>query len=222
MLSPLATTNVAAPFAPAQGERELKFTLSEGRVDLVRRRLERTCRRDAEFPEAIVWTIYYDTPALVSLGEKITAITERKSACDVLGIRGRGTAPRSSKQSFGRYRRPSLRTLYPAEAGALGFTRCAPARVPGVMISRNTFKARGSRHGFAIAAIASSNRERLARRPRSNRALPSSPVMSVMTTPIACCARTRLEAKHFRSHCARSCSSDCTSGRFQNPGVIRT
>lgn len=73
MLSPLATPSVAARSAPAQGERELKFTLSEGRVDVARRWLERICRRDSKFPEAIVWTIYYDTPALVSLGEKINS-----------------------------------------------------------------------------------------------------------------------------------------------------
>ncbi len=34
---------------------------------------KRLCRRDPEFPAAIVWTIYYDTPALVSLGEKINS-----------------------------------------------------------------------------------------------------------------------------------------------------
>ena len=50
MLSPLATPDVAARSAPAHGERELKFTLSEGRVDLARRWLERVCRRDPTFP----------------------------------------------------------------------------------------------------------------------------------------------------------------------------
>lgn len=40
---------------------------------MVRRRLEHLCRRDPEFPTAIVWTIYYDTPALDSLGEKINS-----------------------------------------------------------------------------------------------------------------------------------------------------
>jgi VTC domain len=73
MLSPLATPDVAAQSAPAHGERELKFTLSEGRVDLARRWLERICIRDRTFPQAIVWTIYYDTPALSSLGEKINS-----------------------------------------------------------------------------------------------------------------------------------------------------
>jgi hypothetical protein len=73
MLSPLATTDVAVRPAPSRGERELKFTLPEGRVDLARRWLDRVCRRDAEFPEAIVWTIYYDTPGLISLNEKINS-----------------------------------------------------------------------------------------------------------------------------------------------------
>jgi len=43
------------------------------RAQLARRRLETLCRRDPEFPSAIVWTIYYDTPALVSLGEKLNS-----------------------------------------------------------------------------------------------------------------------------------------------------
>lgn len=55
------------------GERELKFTLPAGRVHLARRRLESLCRRDSEFPAALVWTIYYDTRALGSLGEKINS-----------------------------------------------------------------------------------------------------------------------------------------------------
>jgi hypothetical protein len=68
----LATRDVAAP-TPSAGERELKFTLPAARVHLARRRLERLCRRDPKFPAAIVWTIYYDTPALISLGEKINS-----------------------------------------------------------------------------------------------------------------------------------------------------
>ena len=54
-------------------ERELKFTIPGGRVDLARRWLDALCRRDAEFPAAYVWTIYYDTPGLTSLGEKINS-----------------------------------------------------------------------------------------------------------------------------------------------------
>lgn len=73
MLSSEATRDVAPQKAPRAGERELKFTLPAGRVHIVRRRLESLCRRDPEFPAAIVWTIYYDTRALVSLGEKLNS-----------------------------------------------------------------------------------------------------------------------------------------------------
>ena len=74
MFSPEATRDVAAARpAPNAGERELKFTLPAGRAHLARRRLESVCRRDPEFPAAVVWTIYYDTPAFASLGEKINS-----------------------------------------------------------------------------------------------------------------------------------------------------
>jgi hypothetical protein len=61
------------PEAGTLGERELKFTLPAGRADLARRRLEQMCRRDPRFPVAQVWTIYYDTADLTSLGEKINS-----------------------------------------------------------------------------------------------------------------------------------------------------
>ncbi|HKY22625.1 MAG TPA: VTC domain-containing protein [Vicinamibacterales bacterium] len=73
MLSPEATQNAPAPHVSGEDERELKFALPIGRVHLARRWLERVCRRDPEFPAAIVWTIYYDTPALVSLAGKINS-----------------------------------------------------------------------------------------------------------------------------------------------------
>lgn len=63
----------AVDHAAEQGERELKFTLPAGRAALARRWLEQFCRRDPEFPAAVVWTIYYDTPGLISLGEKINS-----------------------------------------------------------------------------------------------------------------------------------------------------
>ena len=55
------------------GERELKYGLPSARADIARRLLDRYCRRDPAFPEAVVWTIYYDTPGLRSLGEKINS-----------------------------------------------------------------------------------------------------------------------------------------------------
>jgi hypothetical protein len=73
MLSADATRGVAALPRPVADERELKFTLPAARAHLVRRRLESVCLRDREFPAAIVWTIYYDTPSLASLGEKINS-----------------------------------------------------------------------------------------------------------------------------------------------------
>jgi hypothetical protein len=74
MIAALLHTQDAAP-QPVQGagERELKFTMPAARAHLARRRLDTLCRRDSEFPAAIVWTIYYDTPALASLGEKINS-----------------------------------------------------------------------------------------------------------------------------------------------------
>jgi hypothetical protein len=64
---------VAARPTAAGAEREIKFTLSAGRAHVARDWLDRLCRRDPKYPAAIVWTIYYDTPALVSLGEKINS-----------------------------------------------------------------------------------------------------------------------------------------------------
>ena len=68
-----ATRDGAPLPAPGADERELNFTMPAGRVHLARQRLQSLCRRDPEFPSAIVWTIYYDTPALVSLGEKLNS-----------------------------------------------------------------------------------------------------------------------------------------------------
>ena len=73
MLSPEAARDAAATLPRPDGERELKFVLPDGRVDLARRWLDRICSRDPEFPAAVVWTIYYDTPRLASLGEKINS-----------------------------------------------------------------------------------------------------------------------------------------------------
>jgi len=73
MSSTELTHDLAARAGFDEGERELKFTLPGGCVHLARQWIERACRRDAEHPSAVVWTIYYDTPALDSLGEKINS-----------------------------------------------------------------------------------------------------------------------------------------------------
>ncbi|MGH9176707.1 MAG: VTC domain-containing protein, partial [Vicinamibacterales bacterium] len=65
--------DVSARPAVFEGERELKFTIPGGRVDLARRWLDALCRRDPVHPAAYVWTIYYDTPGFTALGEKINS-----------------------------------------------------------------------------------------------------------------------------------------------------
>jgi hypothetical protein len=66
-------TNTDAALPTPVGDRELKFTLPDGRVGLARRMLEAACWLDQDYPAAYVWTIYYDTPYLTSLREKINS-----------------------------------------------------------------------------------------------------------------------------------------------------
>jgi hypothetical protein len=66
-----AAVDGPARLGSSGGDRELKFALPRSRVDSCRRWLETVCRRDPQFPAAIVWTIYYDTPGLESLREKV-------------------------------------------------------------------------------------------------------------------------------------------------------
>ena len=64
------------PFAPRAVEdleRELKFVLPMARAELVRRWLDTICRPDPEYPDADVWTVYYDTPDWQSLEEKLAS-----------------------------------------------------------------------------------------------------------------------------------------------------
>lgn len=63
---PLPSPN---PHGPAL-ERELKFTVPEERVALVRQRLAALCRPDPIHPPARVVTVYYDTPGYDALDEK--------------------------------------------------------------------------------------------------------------------------------------------------------
>jgi hypothetical protein len=66
------TSSAVAPAAPPGAlERELKFVLAEGRGALARRLLDALCRPDPLYPAAVVSTIYYDTPDLRLLAEKI-------------------------------------------------------------------------------------------------------------------------------------------------------
>ena len=118
-----AIRDVAPPPAPSADERELKFTLPAGRVQLARRRLDSLCRRDPEFPSAIVWTTYYDTPALVSLGEKLNSdYLKRKIRVRWYSdLAGKATGPVfvEAKMRVGTRRmKVRARLPYPAEAVA--------------------------------------------------------------------------------------------------------
>ena len=64
---------VYSPAPVLAAERELKYGVPAARGDIARRLLERCCQRDPAFPAAVVWTMYYDTPGLLSLGEKINS-----------------------------------------------------------------------------------------------------------------------------------------------------
>jgi hypothetical protein len=68
-----SAADVALERTSGSGDHELKFSLPAGRVDLVRRLLDDTCRRDVDYPAALVWTIYYDTPDLRALAEKLNS-----------------------------------------------------------------------------------------------------------------------------------------------------
>jgi hypothetical protein len=54
-------------------ERELKFVLPASRADIAARMLRTMCRPDREYPDADVWTVYYDTPGFASLDEKLNS-----------------------------------------------------------------------------------------------------------------------------------------------------
>jgi hypothetical protein len=54
-------------------DRELKYGLPAGRAALARRMLSAACRPDDEYPSGCIWTIYYDTPGLASLREKVNS-----------------------------------------------------------------------------------------------------------------------------------------------------
>ncbi len=75
MANAAATDPATQPAPPSVEdlERELKFVLPASRVDPARRWLAMLCRRDAEYPDADVWTVYYDTPGFASLDEKLNS-----------------------------------------------------------------------------------------------------------------------------------------------------
>ncbi len=71
-------SNAVAVARPPEGnslslERELKYVVPAGRALLVRSIVSALCRPDTRYPAATVFTIYYDTPDLALLSEKINS-----------------------------------------------------------------------------------------------------------------------------------------------------
>jgi hypothetical protein len=103
-------------------ERELKFVLPASRVDPARRWLEMLCRRDEQYPDADVWTVYYDTPGFASLDEKLnsdylkTKIRVRWYAAP--GGRGEGAVFVEAKRRVGN-RRDKVRVRLPFPADVI-------------------------------------------------------------------------------------------------------
>jgi hypothetical protein len=112
----------AAARPASADDRELKFALPHGRVDAARRWLDAICRRDPEFPAAIVWTIYYDTPDLAALGEKINSdYLKRKIRLRwYAGLTGTPSGPAfiEAKSRVGT-RRDKVRAQVPCDAESL-------------------------------------------------------------------------------------------------------
>jgi hypothetical protein len=130
-----ATRDVAARPARDAGERELKYTLPAGRADIARRRLETLSRRDPQYPAGLVWTIYYDTPALVSLGEKLNSdYLKRKIRVRWYSdLRGHVSGPAfvEAKLRIGN-RRSKVRARLPFPANEIASWDLQDPRLPGV------------------------------------------------------------------------------------------
>lgn len=68
------TVLAAAPAVPRSAlERELKFTLPASRAPFARRLLAALCRPDPRFAAAVVSTVYYDSPDLCLLAQKLNS-----------------------------------------------------------------------------------------------------------------------------------------------------
>jgi hypothetical protein len=62
---------MTAGVEPLRLERELKFLLPAARAQLARSLVEAVCQPDAEYPAATLFTIYFDTPELRFLADKV-------------------------------------------------------------------------------------------------------------------------------------------------------
>ena len=69
----LAYSVEADPHAVSETSFELKFTIDGRNVTAVRRWLSSICRPDPLFPRGVVNSIYFDTPELHHLREKINS-----------------------------------------------------------------------------------------------------------------------------------------------------
>lgn len=68
------TVPAGAPATPRSAlERELKFTLPASRAPFASRLLAALCRPDPRFAAAVVSTVYYDSPDLRLLGQKLNS-----------------------------------------------------------------------------------------------------------------------------------------------------
>lgn len=107
-------------------ERELKFVLPASRVDIAARLLGALCRPDPTFPDADVWTVYYDSHRFDSLDEKLnsdylkTKIRVRWYAPP--GGAGQGPVFLEAKQRVGN-RRDKVRVRLPHTAESLAARR---------------------------------------------------------------------------------------------------
>ena len=75
MATAAITDRPAPPASPLVEdlERELKFVLPASRADIAARLLRTLCKPDGRYPDADVWTIYYDSPGFDSLEEKLNS-----------------------------------------------------------------------------------------------------------------------------------------------------
>jgi hypothetical protein len=96
---------------PARGDlqRELKFVLPLPRARIALELLKALCRRDARYPAAIVSTIYYDTPDLRLLFEKLDSDYLKTKVrlrwyCPIAGAGGAGTSFLEVKSRVGSMR----------------------------------------------------------------------------------------------------------------------
>jgi hypothetical protein len=127
-MSTAAITDRPAPAPPLVEslERELKFVLPASRADFAARLLQTVCQPDARYPDADVWTVYYDSPGFDSFDEKVnsdylkTKIRLRWYAAP--GAAGEGPVFLEAKQRVGN-RRDKIRVRLPVTAEMLAGRR---------------------------------------------------------------------------------------------------